>query len=138
MKLPRNSGAKNNRLPKNCFASARRSKALARQASPSVVRKEHGGGLLLVGEVDDVVAIVFSGLAENGLRRVVVRSRLEAEFAMHGIGPVAGEGASGLLDIGLGVVALAEEKKLEQFAGKVFVRRLFLALLQVEVDDHRG
>ena len=50
---------------------------------------------------------------------------------------VAGERAGGLLDVGLGVVSLTEGEELKQLARKILVGRLRLALLEVEVHDHR-
>ena len=71
-------------------------------------------------------------LSDDDLLRLVVVVFAEDEF-LAVVGP-AGEGAGGLLDVVLGVVADSEREQLHQLAGVVLIR-VGLAVLRVVLGD---
>jgi hypothetical protein len=110
-----------------------------------LARDEAGRGRLADDDVDDILAVEAAGLAEEGLDAVVVVvgavDELDREEAVRverdrlSKGP-AGEGARGLLDVGLGVVADSHGEQLEQLAPVVLVRLALVVLVVVEPEDH--
>ena len=84
---------------------------------------------MLVSDVDHVVAGEGAALAEDSFGTAVVLIGLKLKFVA--LGAVAGERAGGLLDVVLGVVALAEHEEFEEFAGEVFVGGVLFAILEV-------
>ena len=98
-------------------------------------RQEVQGRRLLHQDVDDVAAVEPARLAQEVLAAGVVVVGLEDELGA--VAVPAGEGAGGLLHVGLGVVADPAGEQLHQLAGEVLVRVLLGARLTVEPDDHR-
>ena len=81
-----------------------------------------------------------AGAIEERLLPAVVTGRVETE-ARRRVDQVldphpAGEGAGGLADIGLAVVADPEREELQEFAGEVLVGPLLAADTPVQPDEH--
>ncbi len=76
------------------------------------------------------------GLAQESFLPVIVLILVHHEFQIHKI--PAGEGAGGLADVLLGVVADAHGEQLHDFAGEIFVGGAFDVNAGVQEGKHGG
>src|SRR5438128_5409028 len=105
---------------------------------------EPGMSGLLDDDVNDVLEPKIAGLPEKGLAPVVETLRPEDRLSEceHVWGKIvaryrpARESAGSLANVGLAVVTNSKGEKLHELAGVVFIRRLLLAPVQVQVDHH--
>ena len=97
--------------------------------------EELGAGGLLEQDRRDVVAVEPAGVAQDRFLAVVV---LCGDLAKPtALDEPAGEGAGGLLDVALGVMAPAQGEQLHHLAGKVFIRMRLAVGRRIEPDQHR-
>ena len=94
-----------------------------------------GGRRVLEEDRHQVVAVQAAAAAEDRLGLVVVPRGDVAEGAV--VDGPAGQGAGGLLDVVLGVVADAEGEQLHQLAGEVLVGVPLAVRRGVEPDQQR-
>lgn len=87
-------------------------------------------------EIDDSIAVVSGGFAEDGFRATVPLAAVVGDLTGEAIDLVAGEGAGGFLDIVFRVVSFAEGEEFHQFAGEVFVGLALARVLGVQVKHH--
>ena len=113
---------------------------------------EPGGGRVLANQAKDVVAVPVPGLAQEGLFRIVVVGRVEAELPgtaavregrISGSDVPAGEGAGAGLDVVFGIVEVfvpadTHGEKLQEFPSVVLVDGDLVAFRVVQVVNHSG
>ncbi len=84
--------------------------------------------------VEDVDAVEIAAAAEEGLLAVVMLAGIELEGEI--VVDPAGEGAGGLADVALAIVAHSHGEELHHLAGEILVRGAFHVLRRVEVGEH--
>ena len=84
-------------------------------------------------QLRQAVAVERAGLAEDRLGARVVPRGNEPDLIAHE--PPAGQGAGGLLDVVLGVMADAEREQLHQLAGQVLVGVVLGVVGRIEPDE---
>ena len=89
-------------------------------------------------DIDDVIAVPRAGFSHECFRAGIVLPRSEPKLLVRHVDSITGEGARRFSNVGFGVMPDPDGEKLHQFPRPIFVRVLFPALLQIEVDHHRG
>src|SRR5437764_628608 len=108
------------------------------EEAPKFPGEELRAGRLFHQDADDVVAQQRTGFSHERFRADVSLSRSEPKLLRGHVDAITGEGAGRFANVGFGIVADPDGEKFHQFARPVFVRVLFAALLEIEVDHHRG
>ena len=105
---------------------------------PEPARHELGRGGLVQENVDNIITVKTSALAQHRLGAAIMVPRIELEFEIpHLVITITCQGAGHFLDRRFGVIPFAQDKQFHQLARQVLVRLFLAAAVVVQIVQHR-
>ena len=105
---------------------------------PEPSRYELGRGGLVQENVDNIITVKTSTLAQHRLGAAIMVPRIELEFEIsHLVVTITCKGAGHFLDRRFGVISFAQDEQFHQLARQVLVRLFLAAAVIVQIVQHR-